>query len=79
MSEFGTTLRFALCALDDDNNVVAKTEPLTAEWSAEMEHDVKKELGVSIRRELGIVMLEELKRSIKPENLTDLIDKVMEK
>jgi len=78
MSVFGKGLRFALCALDEDNKVIAMTDPLTAEWTVDLETSMKDDMCLSAQHEIGNLLVEELKKSIKPLDITKLIDASME-
>ena len=78
MSTFGKSLKFALCALDDDNKVIAMTEPLTSEWSVDLDESMR-EMSLSAEHEIGNILVEELKRSIRPIDISKLVEASMEK
>ncbi len=75
MSEFGKPIRLAICALDDENNVIAKTEPLCAEWNVELETTMR-DFGVDATAEVIKLLVEELRRSINANDIEDLIQQI---
>ncbi len=75
---FERYLRFAICTVDENDKVIATTDPLSAEWTHDMENSLKEFFNVSMSTEVGQILVEELKRSIKVHDIETLIEKTMQ-
>lgn len=67
--------KLAICALDENNKIIAHTEPLAAGWTDEIEDAMKENFGVSIENEIYKIMTEEIKRNLTFEDIKKLFDK----
>ncbi len=73
------SMKFAICALDDNNNVIATTDSIAAEWSVEMEKAMQDLCGLSISLEIGTIILDEIRKGLRKEDIIKLIEELMEK
>jgi hypothetical protein len=65
--------------LDENDNVIAKTEPISAEWSVDSEISMEEQFGVSMSHEMSHLMINELKRNLKPNDINQLVKETLQK
>jgi hypothetical protein len=70
-------MKLALCALDDDDNIIAKTDDFYCEWDSDMEIALR-DFGMDIHSEIGQIMVKELKRQLTPSVVVNLLTKIKE-
>jgi len=69
-------LKFALCVLDQEDRIVAKTDAITVQWDPCLEKEMNEMFNLNIQDELVNSITEELKRGIRPDTVSELIGRL---
>jgi len=64
-------LRFALCLLDQDGNVVAKTDGIKVSWAPDLEKEMSETFNITIKDELVDSIAEQIKINIQPDIISE--------
>jgi hypothetical protein len=66
-------LKFAICSLDEDDNVIKVGKAITTNWTTTIIDEIKRDCGVDIKKEMAAIIVKELTMNITPDDIMKLI------
>jgi len=73
-----TELKLGVCFLDEDNKVISK-RVVGTNWTVDIEQDLKGEFNKSMKEEISIILLENLKLQLGKDIIESMLDEIKER
>ena len=71
------TLKLGVCFLDEEDNIISK-RVIGADWSVNVEQDLKHKFHTRMEDEVAAILTENLKLQLTPEVVKEMLNEVKE-
>jgi len=72
------TLKMGVCFLDEDDNLISK-RLVNANWSVNLEQDLKGMFNVDVLDEIAAILTENVKLTLTQDTVKDMLNEVKDK